>query len=200
MKKFSFLLLVILISSFVFGGCGYVRHLLEQTTNENDELYIDENTVYADWGEYRIPDGWQFSEEYTSKQDMEAGKLFFENEQTMNDPNIYTNISVEHGINRYPQNEHERFRDAILKQLLSQIEGGKAQLTGDGSYTDNGYILYKFTIEEEDEDITTVQYYIIGDKEYVLVHLTDYHEQSGDDASGAAYEFAQSVVWNNYGD
>ena len=71
-------------------------------------------------------------------------------------------------------------------------------LTGDGTFTDNGDVLYILTMTEEPAEeggqgIVTRQYYIVGEKRYVLVHLTIF---SGDEAvQQAADKLAKSFVW-----
>ena len=42
-----------------------------------------------------------------------------------------------------------------------QLDGIEAQLNGDGTYTEQGDLLYIFTIDEG--DIVTTQYYIVRD-------------------------------------
>ncbi len=108
------------------------------------------------------------------------------------------NISVEMGTNRYSADEHLQFRDAIVRQLAVQMSGVKGMLTGDGTFTDNGDVLYILTMTEEPAEeggqgIVTRQYYIVGEKRYVLVHLTIF---SGDEAvQQAADKLAKSFVW-----
>lgn len=46
------------------------------------------------------------------------------------------NISINFGTNRYSTEEHERFRDAIVQQLLAQLESVDAQPNGDGTHTE----------------------------------------------------------------
>ena len=108
------------------------------------------------------------------------------------------NISVEMGTNRYSADEHLQFRDEIVRQLAVQMSGVKGMLTGDGTFTDNGDVLYILTMTEEPAEeggqgIVTRQYYIVGEKRYVLVHLTIF---SGDEAvQQAADKLAKSFVW-----
>lgn len=61
-----------------------------------------------------------------------------------------------------------------------------AQLNGDGTYTEQGYILYIFTIDEQ--EAVTKQYYVVNDYEYCLVHVTNFSK------SESVYEAAQSIV------
>ena len=58
------------------------------------------------------------------------------------------NISIHVGKNKYSLDEHEQFRDAIVQQILMQLDGIEAQLNGDGTYTEQGDLLYIFTIDE----------------------------------------------------
>lgn len=67
-----------------------------------------------------------------------------------------------------------------------QLEGVDAQLNGDGAYTEQGYVLYIFTIDEE--DVTTKQYYIVKDYGFCLVQVTNFSK------SESVYEAAQTIV------
>lgn len=102
------------------------------------------------------------------------------------------NISIEVGTNKYNADEHEKFRDAIVQQLTMQLQGVDATLTGDGTYTKQNDILYIFTISEE--DVVTKQYYIVGDKRYCLIHLTNF--TGSENADNAAQAMADSFVWD----
>ena len=80
----------------------------------------------------------------------------------------------------------------ILSQLMMQVQGSAAQVNGEGTYTDSGDVLLVYTITET--GCTTKQYYIVGDYEYCLIHLTVY---SGDDTGGikAAETMVNSFQW-----
>ena len=45
---------------------------------------------------------------------------------------------------------------------MVQMQGIDAVLTGDGTYTEQGEVVYIFTISEE--DVVTKQYYIVGEQ------------------------------------
>ena len=89
--------------------------------------------------------------------------------------------------------EHEQFRNAIVRQLSMQISSSDAQVTGSGSTTAQDYILYIFTISEE--EIVTKQYYIVDDKRYCLIHLTNF--TGSERVEDAAKALADSFVWND---
>ena len=62
------------------------------------------------------------------------------------------------------------------------------------------YLLVKqptdiFTIEEEQEGIVTKQYYIVGDRRFCLIHLTNFTGSEG--AEEAAQSMADSFVWDS---
>ena len=73
-----------------------------------------------------------------------------------------------------------------------QLAGVDATFTGDGSFTDQDYILYTFTITEE--DMVTTQFYIVGDQRYCLVHLTNF--TGSEAATEAAKAIVDSFVWS----
>lgn len=138
-------------------------------------------------GSYTVPEGWVKADEYSTDE-----KIFYVQNGHENDE-APDNISINVGANRYSAQEHESFREAIVRQLLAQLQGAGADLTGDGTYTEQGYIVYIFTIEES--DALTKQYYIVDDYRYCLVHLTSF--TGSEDAEQAAKAIADSFVWTD---
>lgn len=137
-------------------------------------------------GSYTVPEGWVIAEQYSTE-----AKTFYV-EAGHEEDELPDNISVEVGTNRYGADEHEQFRDAIVRQLVMQMQGLDAQLMGNGTYTDQGYILYIFTLTEP--DVVTTQYYIVGDERYCLIHLTNF--TGSETADKAAQAMADSFVWD----
>ena len=105
------------------------------------------------------------------------------------------NISVHVGKNKYSLDEHEQFRDAIVQQILMQLDGIEAQLNGDGTYTEQGDLLYIFTIDEG--DIVTTQYYIVKDYGFCLIQLTNF--SGSETTEQAARDMVDSFVWDTEG-
>lgn len=137
-------------------------------------------------GSYTVPDGWMKLDKYSTK-----NKLFYVQEGHEDDE-LPDNISIEIGTNRYSADEHEKFRDAIVRQLTMQIQGLDAELTGSGTFTAQEDVLYIFTIREK--DVVTRQFYIVGDQRYCLIHLTNF--TGSEQADDAAQAMADSFVWN----
>ncbi len=139
-------------------------------------------------GEYTVPDGWVKAEKYST-----ASQIFYVEEGHEEDAQP-DNISISIGTNRYSAEEHEDFKNAILQQIMMQI--GKqpgVNLYGDGSHTEQGYVVYTFTIEEEQEGIVTKQYYIVDDYRFCLIHLTIF--TGSESADEAARAMVDSFVW-----
>lgn len=132
-----------------------------------------------------MPDGWVKADSHST-----SSKFFYVEEGHEND-SAPDNISIEVGKNRYSAEEHEMFRDAIVRQLTMQMQGMDATLTANGSFTDHGYVVYAFTITEP--DMVTTQFYIVGDQQYCLVHLTNF--TGSDEANEAAQFIVDSFVW-----
>ena len=87
------------------------------------------------------------------------------------------------------------YRDRIIK-TANMMQIGKQpgiQLYGDGTHTEQGYVVYIFTIEEEQEGIVTKQYYIVGDRRFCLIHLTNF--TGSESVDEAARAMADSFVW-----
>ncbi|MCI9569001.1 MAG: hypothetical protein HFG14_03705 [Lachnospiraceae bacterium] len=137
-------------------------------------------------GTYIVPEGWVKSEQYSSED-----KIFYVEEGHEKDTRP-DNISIEIGTNRYGLDEHDKFRYAILRQLSMQSKGSSANVTGEGVHTEQDYIMYIFTID--DDYALTRQYYIVDDHRYCLIHLTDF--SGNEDAADAARAIADSFVWD----
>lgn len=138
-------------------------------------------------GSYTVPDGWVKSDEHSS-----ANMVFYVEEGHEEDA-LPDNISISVGANRYSAEEHTKFKDAITKQLLMQLNGADAQLEGSGSNTEQGYVVYTFTID--DATAVTKQYYIVKDYGFCLVQLTNF--TGSDNAYQAAQTIVDSFVWND---
>lgn len=180
MKKISIALSLLVL--LLFAGCTPKKWVEIQ-----ESIIYTQTEEEADIpGSYTVPDGWVKAEKYSS-----AEKVFYVEEGHEEDE-LPDNISIEVGTNRYSEEDHESFRDAILRQLYAQASGLDASLTGSGTFTEQDYFLYIFTISEE--DVVTTQYYIVGDKRYCLVHLTNYTGSESTDE--AARSMADSFVWD----
>ncbi|MDL2237235.1 hypothetical protein LJC56_05335 [Christensenellaceae bacterium OttesenSCG-928-K19] len=202
-RKYVLLGVVLILLVAVLCSCGVVGEIAQEAKNimeaqDGRQMTIDDDgTVEVFYGTYQIPQGWEYSEKYTIDTDALAGKLFFIKSDVEPAGKYPTNISIEYGTNSYGVEDHERFRDSILAQLQTQMTEGDGILTGAGSYTAQGYRVYRFGIgEDESEDgISTVQYYIVGDRQYVMVHMTDFHDPSVLDADEAAQQIVDSFIW-----
>lgn len=156
--------------------------IILETTQEHGNIFN------KDFGSYEIANDWIESKEHSTKDKFFYVKKGQEKEQRPN------NISINVGKNKYKTEEHDKFRIAIMQQLSMQMSGKDATIKANGSNTKNNYILYTFVIHEEKENITTTQYYIIGDYKYVLVHETTYGDSKETD--DVTREILDSFKWN----
>ena len=132
---------------------------------------------------------WEKSEKHSTD-----SQIFYIEEGHENDEKP-DNISIHVGKNKYSLEEHEQFRDAIVQQILMQLDGIEAQLNGDGTYTEQGDLLYIFTIDEG--DIVTTQYYIVKDYGFCLIQLTNF--SGSETTEQAARDMVDSFVWDTEG-
>ncbi len=198
-KQITTLSLLLLLLLCSLTGCATTPKEVSDTQNnttadanmpdtnfpaENTQSETEEESDFP--GSYTVPDGWVKVEQYSS-----ADKFFYVEDGHENDETP-DNISIEVGTNRYSEEEHEDFRNAIVRQLTMQLQGVSADVTGDGTHTDQDYIVYIFTISEE--DVVTKQYYIVGDQRYCLIHLTNF--TGSESAVEAAQAMVDSFVWN----
>lgn len=174
MKK----IFIILAFCLLLTGCTLPRRT--QRINYRNDNYIE-----TSYGSFTIPSTWIKREDHST-----SSKYFFANRSDKND--IPNNISVEMGTNRYSKDEHMSFKTAIQTQIAAQISRRGATMTGSGSTTKNGYIVYTFRINMPGQ--TTVQHYIVGDYKYVLVHETIWNGD-GIDTDNAAKEIVNSFRW-----
>ncbi len=140
-------------------------------------------------GTYTVPEGWVKYEAYSSDD------MIFYVEQGHEDDSAPDNISINIGTNRYAAEDHESFRDAIVRQLTMQIKDSPdIELNGTGTHTEQGYVEYIFTIKESD-GVVTEQRYIVGDNQFCLIQMTNY--TGSESAVMAAKEMADSFVWTD---
>lgn len=186
----------LLIAGCILTGCSS-----EETADRQDQiegsgsLTAEQETIEQENekktfpGRYTVPEGWVKVEKHSTDQ-----KIFYAREGY--DKNtVPDNISIEVGTNPYSVDEHMRFKAAILQQLSLQIKGVDAAIYGVGSATEQGDIVYSFTIQDNRTGIITTQHYIVGDYRYCLIHLTNH--TGADDVEEAAQTMVTSFVWNN---
>ena len=136
-------------------------------------------------GSFDVPDGWVVADAHSSQD-----KVFYVEAGDENAP-MPDNVSVNYGTNRYAKDDHESFRQAILRQLGAQTSGADVGITGSGEHTPAGDVLYVITVEEE--DCTTTFCYVVGDYEFCLFQATDFDGSTA--AANAARAMANTFSW-----
>lgn len=174
---------MVMVMTLLLTGCGKNSRsssvAYSQDSSSKKEVSIP--------GSYNIPDGWVKSEKYST-----ASQIFYTEKGHENDEHP-DNIAISVGKNKYSLEDHVQFREAVVQQLLKQMDGNDAQLNGDGTYTKQGDRLYIFTIDEG--DVVTTQYYILKEYGFCLVHLTNF--SGSDSAEKAAGQMVDSFVWDS---
>jgi hypothetical protein len=163
----------------------FIVSIFPQENNIENE--INGITITKSFGSFSIPDDWIEITRYSRN-----GKYFYSHNSESISSRM-TNISIEIGTNPYALEDHMAFRYAILRQMLMQA--GKAEVYGDGTFTEHDDPLYVFTIEDKEDNITTIQYYIVGNKKHILIHLTDFHNGNITNVNGIAKFIVNSFVW-----
>lgn len=172
------ILMMALSVMLLFTGCGKGGDSAPSASDDPSQGTVP--------GSYTVPEGWVKSEKYSTD-----AQLFYIEEGHEEDETP-DNISIHVGENQYALEEHAQFRDAIVQQLLVQLDGIEAELNGDGTYTEQGDLLYIFTIDEG--DVVTVQYYIVKDYGFCLIQLTNF--SGSESANEAARTMVDSFTWN----
>ena len=181
MKK---ILIVLLAMVLLLAGCG--KNGTSSPQSPSDESVTDQQEPssseteissedHAIPGSYIVPDGWEKSEKHSTN-----SQIFYIEEGHENDEKP-DNISIHVGKNKYSLDEHEQFRDAIVQQILT--------------YTEQGDLLYIFTIDEG--DIVATQDYIVRDYGFCLIQLTNF--SGSETTEQAARDMVDSFVWDTEG-
>lgn len=184
-KKAIYIVVAIIILVILIVAAIYY---MQNKTNEETVTNVEDKIYNKNFGSYKILENWVQSREHST-----GSKFFYvkhgqEKEQSPN------NVSINAGTNKYAQSEHEKFKTAILNQLSMQIGNAEdVTLNASGSYTDNGYILYTFIIQ--DPGIETTQYYIVGDYKYVLVQETVFNQDEKEETDNLAREIVNTFKW-----
>lgn len=189
-RKRAVLTLSFLLLSGSLAGCtGTPKESKSSDQTASDNSQSEQSTPLENEtdfpGSYTVPEGWVKMEKHSTED-----KIFYV-EEGHEDDELPDNISIEVGTNRYSADEHEKFRDAIVRQLTMQLQDVDAELTGDGTYTEQDYIVYVFTISEA--DVVTKQYYIVGDQRYCLLQMTNF--TGSETVNETAQSMVDSFVW-----
>jgi hypothetical protein len=166
--------------------------LVNVYAQENDMDYeFAGKTITKSFGFFSLPEDWIEVTRYSRN-----GKYFYSH-KTEQIGSTMTNISIEIGKNPYILEDHMTFRYAILRQLLMQAGGTGAEVHGSGTFTKHDDPLYIFTILEKEPPVTAMQYYIIGNRKHILVHVTDFHNGNITNAKEVAQFIVDSFVWSD---
>ena len=196
MKTKTSIIMLSIIAVIVMNlGHIFTMHFLENQELQLQKIRINKektskNTYNKDFGSYELPSNWVESKLHSTNT-----KFFYVKEGEENQPTP-NNISINEGVNKYKESEHEKFKNAITRELSMQIgKDDNITLNANGSKTDNGYIVYTFVIKENEENIVTTQAYIIGDYKYVLIHETTYTSDT-EESDQAFKNMVNTFKWN----
>lgn len=119
-------------------------------------------------------------------------KLFFvdKKDEHSDRPN---NISTNGGTNYYSINQVDEFKEAIMRQMAMQAKAYNAILTSSGTTSNNGYPVLRFNMEGKEQK--TIQYYIMGEKKYMLVHVTIFDLKEEDKILEEAEYIVNTFTW-----
>ena len=196
MKKSLYLLPLMIV---MLSACGN-KHADVVTSTKADESTVeatqkgdtgnkDSKRVEKEFGSFIVAEG--FGE---AKEQSGGGRYFYVVEGHEHDarPN---NISINTGHQNYNLYESEKFAESTTWQLNTQIKqyGMDASVYGSSGKTDAGDIMYIFDIKFNNSDEIDRQYYILRDKKYVMVFMSNF---DGDESVNKAAELmAKSFEW-----
>lgn len=161
----------------------------EEASQKGDNTTKDGQRVDKEFGSFIVAEG--FGE---AKEQSGGGRYFYVVEGHEHDarPN---NISINTGHQNYNLDESEKFAESTTWQLNTQIKqyGIDASVYGSSGKTDAGDIMYIFDIKFNDSNEIDRQYYILRDKKYVMVFMSNF---DGDESVNKAAELmAKSFEW-----
>ena len=161
----------------------------EEASQKDDNTTKDGQRVDKEFGSFIVAEG--FGE---AKEQSGGGRYFYVVEGHEHDarPN---NISINAGHQNYNLDESEKFAESTTWQLNTQIKqyGMDASVYGSSGKTDAGDIMYIFDIKFNNSDEIDRQYYILRDKKYVMVFMSNF---DGDESVKQAAELmAKSFEW-----
>ena len=161
----------------------------KEASQKDDNTTKEGQRVEKEFGSFIVAEG--FGE---AKEQSGGGRYFYVVEGHEHDarPN---NISINTGHQNYNLDESERFAESTTWQLNMQIKqyGMDAVVYGSSGKTDAGDIMYIFDIKFNDSNEIDRQYYILRDKKYVMVFMSNF---DGDESVNKAAELmAKSFEW-----
>ena len=161
----------------------------KEDSQTDDNTTKDGQRVDKEFGSFIVAEG--FGE---AKEQSGGGRYFYVIEGHEHDarPN---NISINTGHQNYNLDESEKFAESTTWQLNMQLKqyGMDAVVYGSSGKTDAGDIMYIFDIKFNDSNEIDRQYYILRDKKYVMVFMSNF---DGDDSVNKAAELmAKSFEW-----
>ena len=161
----------------------------KEASQKDDNTTKDGQRVDKEFGSFIVAEG--FGE---AKEQSGGGRYFYVIEGHEHDarPN---NISINTGHQNYNLDESEKFAESTTWQLNMQIKqyGMDAVVYGSSGKTDAGDIMYIFDIKFNDSNEIDRQYYILRDKKYVMVFMSNF---DGDESVNKAAELmAKSFEW-----
>ena len=161
----------------------------EEASQKDNNTTKDGQRVDKEFGSFIVAEG--FGE---AKEQSGGGRYFYVVEGHEHDarPN---NISINTGHQNYNLDESEKFAESTTWQLNMQIKqyGMDASVYGSSGKTDAGDIMYIFDIKFNNSDEIDRQYYILRDKKYVMVFMSNF---DGDESVKQAAELmAKSFEW-----
>ena len=158
-------------------------------TQKDDAATKDSKRVEKEFGSFIVAEG--FGE---AKEQSGGGRYFYVVKGHEHDarPN---NISINTGHQNYNLDESEKFAESTTWQLNMQIKqyGLDAVVYGSSGKTDAGDIMYIFDIKFNDSDEIDRQYYILRDKKYVMVFMSNF--DNDESVNKAAELMAKSFEW-----
>ena len=193
MKKSLYLLPLMIV---MLSACGNKQADVAVTVK------VDESTVEATQKDETTSDATQKDDAATKdpkRVDKEFGSFIvaegFGEAKEQSGGGRPNNISINTGHQNYNLDESEKFAESTTWQLNMQIKqyGMDAVVYGSSGKTDAGDIMYIFDIKFNNSNEIDRQYYILRDKKYVMVFMSNF---DGDESVNKAAELmAKSFEW-----
>ena len=171
------------------GTSAKVEDSTVKTSQNDNNTTKDGQRVDKEFGSFIVADGFGEAKEQSGN-----GRYFYVVKGHEHDARP-DNISINTGHQNYNLDESEKFAQSTTWQLNMQIKqsGIDATVTGSSGKTDAGDIMYIFDIKMNGSDETDRQYYILRDKKFVMVFMSNF--DNDESVNKAAELMAKSFEW-----
>lgn len=184
------ILLIIFIITVIIIGIVFLIDTSSKDNKDDNDIIETNSTLINQDNEitYKISDDWTELEEYR-----EDNRWYY---VPKIDESGYSGlISVSYGTTDYEESDYELFMKDLEDYVKDSLQVDDIKI--DSYKSKNGHRIVEVEIEYEEEDLECTEnlFYIVGNKKYGLVYLTDYHSEKIKSIDEIAINIVNSFEW-----